>query len=162
MGSVFCMYISVFLSKCQKKKKPCHIVLHECLYFNLFVACQNEDLEHVAGVVTRKREEKLNYERPPMYSICVWWGKGCSYWKGGSGTKEEEKDDKGSIAFIGSRIKNIHTLPCVLPGPLYDVIAVPSLFLLWIWLKAATIWTSSSPCHRSKISLISLRFKSHE
>lgn len=48
----------------------------------------------------------------------------------GSGTKEEEKEDKGSIAFIGSRIKNIHTLPCVLPGPLYDVIAVPSLFLL--------------------------------
>lgn len=46
-----------------------------------------------------------------------------------SGTKEEEKDDKGSIAFIGSRIKNIHMLPCVL-GPLYDVIAVPSLFLL--------------------------------
>lgn len=50
--------------------------------------------------------------------------------RGGSGTKEEEKDDEGSIAFIGSRIKNIHTLPCVLPGPLYDVIAVPSLFLL--------------------------------
>lgn len=47
-----------------------------------------------------------------------------------SGTKEEEKDDKGSVAFIGSRIKNIHTLPCVLPGPLYDVIAVPSPFLL--------------------------------
>lgn len=44
---------------------------------------------------------------------------------GGSGTKEEEKDDEGSVAFIGSRIKNIHTLPCVLPGPLYDVIAVP-------------------------------------
>lgn len=45
--------------------------------------------------------------------------------RGGSETKEEEKDDKGSVAFIGSRIKNIHTLPCVLPGPLYDVIAVP-------------------------------------
>lgn len=65
------MYICVFLSKRQKKKKPCHIVLHECLYFNLFVACQNEDSEHVAGVVTRKPEEKKNYERQPMYSICV-------------------------------------------------------------------------------------------
>lgn len=51
--SVFCMYISVFLSKRQKK---CHIVLNECLYFNLFVVCQNEDLEHVAGV-TRWNEK---------------------------------------------------------------------------------------------------------
>lgn len=65
-----CIFPFLFLSV-RRKKKPCHIVLHECLYFNLFVACQNEDLEHVAGVVTTKREEKKNYERPPMYSICV-------------------------------------------------------------------------------------------
>lgn len=33
-------------------------MLYECLCFNLFVVCQNEDLKHVAGTVTRKREEK--------------------------------------------------------------------------------------------------------
>lgn len=33
-------------------------MLYECLCFNLFVVCQNEDLKHVAGIVTRKQEEK--------------------------------------------------------------------------------------------------------
>lgn len=61
---------------------------------------------------------------------------------GVSGTQEEEKEDKGRVAFTGSGIKNTHTLPCVLPGPLYDVMTLPSLLvLLGIWLKAAPIWT---------------------
>lgn len=53
-------------------------------------------------------------------------GKVCCFFWGVSGTQEEEKDDKGSVPFTGSGIKNIPTLPCVLPGPLYDVITLPS------------------------------------
>lgn len=79
-------------------------------------------------VFSPENEKKKKNEGQPMYSICVWWGKGCSFW-GVSGTKEEEKDDKGSVSFIRGEIKSIHTLPCVLPGPLYDVITVPSLNL---------------------------------
>lgn len=59
LGSVLYVYFFIiiffFLSVLKKK---CHIVLYECLCFNLFVVCQNEDLKHVAGIVTRKREEK--------------------------------------------------------------------------------------------------------
>lgn len=60
---LYCMYFS-FLSK---RPKKCHIVLYECLCFNLFVVCQNEDLKHVAGTVTRKREEKKNLLRMIAY-----------------------------------------------------------------------------------------------
>lgn len=51
-GSV--LYVYFFFRSKRPKKKKCHIVLYECLCFNLFVVCQNEDLKHVAGIVTRK------------------------------------------------------------------------------------------------------------
>lgn len=122
-----CIFLFFFPSV---RKRTRHIVLHECLYFNLFVACQNEDLEHVAGVVTRKREEKKTM-KDSLCTVFVCDGEGLFIFGGvggrGSGTKEEEKDAEYCFH---REWKNIHMLPCVLPGPLYDVIAVPSLFLL--------------------------------
>lgn len=43
----------------QKRPTKCHIVLYECLCFYLFVVCQNEDLKHVAGIVTRLHGENV-------------------------------------------------------------------------------------------------------
>lgn len=54
-------------------------MLYECLCFNLFVVCQNEDLKHVAGIVTRKREEKKNLTKNDNLRICV-MGKGVFIW----------------------------------------------------------------------------------
>lgn len=53
-------------------------MLYECLCFNLFVVCQNEDLKHVAGIVTRKREEKTLL-RMIAYVFCV-TGEGVFIW----------------------------------------------------------------------------------
>lgn len=65
-----------------KRPEKCHIVLFECLCFNLFVVCQNEDLKHVAGIVTRKREEKKKYMND---SLCV-----CGMEEGGRGLGRKE------------------------------------------------------------------------
>lgn len=46
-------------------------MLYECLCFNLFVVCQNEDLKHVAGTVTRKREEEKKPTKNDSLCICV-------------------------------------------------------------------------------------------
>lgn len=75
------VYISFlfFLFEASSRKKKCHIVLYECLYFNLFVVCQNEDLKHVAGVVTRKRRrrKKNNFTQNDSLCICVPGEKAC-------------------------------------------------------------------------------------
>lgn len=55
--NLYCMYmLYFFLSKASYK---CQIVLYECLCFYLFVVCQNEDLKHVAGIVTRLHGENV-------------------------------------------------------------------------------------------------------
>lgn len=51
----YVLYVYFFYSEASSK---CHIVFYECLCFNLFVVCQNEDLKHVAGIVTRKWDKK--------------------------------------------------------------------------------------------------------
>lgn len=71
-----------------------------------------------------KKKKKLRI----MDDVQYLWDGGmvCCFFWGVSGTQEDEKDDKGSVPFTGSGIKNIPTLSCVLPGPLYDVITLPS------------------------------------
>lgn len=75
------VYISFlfFLFEASSRKKKCHIVLYECLYFNLFVVCQNEDLKHVAGVVTRKRRRKKTIL--PRMIACVFVFRGERGWR---------------------------------------------------------------------------------
>ena len=84
-------------------------MLYECLCFNLFVVCQNEDLKHVAGIVTRKREEKKKLTKNDSLCICVMGGR-CVYLGGFQGVKKDKKVAKpqdyiGSISFIGSASK---------------------------------------------------------
>lgn len=51
---LYCMYMLYFSFKSVLQN-----VLYECLCFYLFVVCQNEDLKHVAGIVTRLHEENV-------------------------------------------------------------------------------------------------------
>lgn len=90
-------------------------MLYECLCFNLFVVCQNEDLKHVAGIVTRKREEKITTKNDSL-CICVIGG-GVFIWGGFQGAKKDRgfvkpQDSKGSIwGAHQSGIKKIPLLP---------------------------------------------------
>lgn len=52
LDSVLYVY-ALFLFSFKIVLQNCHIVLYECLCFYLFVVCQNEDLKHVAVIVTR-------------------------------------------------------------------------------------------------------------
>lgn len=74
LGSV--LYVFFFSQEASWK---CHIVLYECLCFNLFVVCQNEDLKHVAGTVKRKREDlkKITLQRMTAYVSVQLRGKVC-------------------------------------------------------------------------------------
>lgn len=54
---LYCMYMLYLFF--QKRPTKCHVVLYECLCFYLFVVCQNEDLKHVAGIVTRLHGENV-------------------------------------------------------------------------------------------------------
>lgn len=110
-----------------------------------------------------KRKQKLRIMEDVQY---LWDGGTFADFPGGfQGLKKKRRVTKGVFLLPGmeSRIltrSRVYYLP---PPPLYDVITLPSLLvLLWIWLKAATIWTSSSPSHTPGIRMISLSFKAHE
>lgn len=72
LGSVLYVFFLFFFLSVLK----CHIVLYECLCFNLFVVCQNEDLKHVAGIVTRN-EKKKKLTKNDSLCICVMGEGGC-------------------------------------------------------------------------------------
>lgn len=82
------------------------------------MVCQNEDLKHVAGTVTRKREKK-NPTKNDSLCICVIrdLGRGLG-WRAGTGSKEGHKavkprDYKESI--FGSASKWSQESDMVLP-----------------------------------------------
>lgn len=79
-------------------------MFYECLCFNLFVVCQNEDLKHVAGIVTRKRAEKKNLTKnDSLMYLCDKRGR-CVYSGGFQGVKSLQslKILKGSVSFFWS------------------------------------------------------------
>lgn len=67
------MYISVFLSKRQKKKKKSPVTLcymNVCVLIYLWLAKMK--IRSMLQVLSPENEKKKkNYERQPMYSICV-------------------------------------------------------------------------------------------
>lgn len=151
--SVFCMYISVFLSKRQKK---CHIVLNECLYFNLFVVCQNEDLEHVAGV-TRKWEGKKKTTTDSWRFV---------NFGGFQGLKKKRRMSKG--VFLSSGVESrifTHSLVYYLVPSMMSLPSLPcwscSEFGSRPQQSGHQVPHPHPPRHRSGISTI-LCFKSHE
>lgn len=125
------VYISFlfFLFEASSRKKNCHIVLYECLYFNLFVVCQNEDLKHVAGVVTRKRRRKQNnFTQNDSLCICVPGGRRVYGGRGGLGSErrlQSLKLIKGVFCSLGVH-PNSSPLEHFLCPPPYDVTTVPS------------------------------------
>lgn len=47
-------------------------MLYECLCFYLFVVCQNEDLKHVAGIVTRLQGENFTRSHLDGEGLLIW------------------------------------------------------------------------------------------
>lgn len=71
----------------------------------------------------RRKKKTANHGRCTVFGGL---GEGLLIFQGGvSGTQEEGKNDKRSVPFTGSAIKNTHTLPCVRPGP--SLMSLPSL-----------------------------------
>ena len=107
--SVFCIFLFFFLSI----RRKCHIVLNVC--FNLFVVCQNDDLEHVAGVVTRKWERKQQQKRTTNHGQYL-WDEG-SFFSGGFQGLKKRRMQKGVFLSLGVE-SGISTPPCTTWSPL--------------------------------------------
>lgn len=100
-------------------------MLYECLCFNLFVVCQNEDLKHVAGIVTRKWEDKK--KNTMNFSLCiVRRGNVCLLFGGISGSINGKSLKITKGVFLSSKWIQILVLHRILPSPLNDVTAVPA------------------------------------
>ena len=149
-------------------------MLYECLCFNLFVVCQNEDLKHVAGIVTRKREEKKKNLLRMIAYVFVWWGKVCLF-GGISGSKEGQEGCKASRLYREYFLhwecikeesrKFLRSLEYFLVPSMMSLLSLPhwscSRFGLWATQSTQRSGLEVPPSHRSGISMTSLFFKSH-
>lgn len=148
-----CIFQFFFLSVRKKNVTLCY--MNVCILIYLWFAKMK--IWSMLQVFSPENEKKKKNEGQPMYSICVWWGRVVHLGEF-QGLKKRRRMTKG--VFLSSGVKSRVFTRSLVYYPIPSMMSLQSL--PWIWLKAATIWTSSSPSHRSRISMVSLCFKSHE